>query len=120
MRRDDDDTPGLREVAQEPDDAVDLDVVEVGGRFVGEHQRGVVHECPRDRDPLLLATGHAAGLVRDPFGQADLPQQLRRAGAGGAAARCPRHASAASRSPARSRLGTRLNAWNTIPTVSLR
>jgi hypothetical protein len=30
--------------------------VEVAGRFVGEKQVGLVHECARDRDSLLLAS----------------------------------------------------------------
>ncbi len=29
--------------------------VQVAGRLVGEDQRGVGHDCPCDRDPLLLA-----------------------------------------------------------------
>ena len=42
--------PGCASSRQEPDDPVDLDVVEVRGRFVGQHQHRVVHERARDRD----------------------------------------------------------------------
>ena len=44
MRRDDDDAARLREVAEEPEHAVNLDVVEVCGGLVGEHERRIVRE----------------------------------------------------------------------------
>ena len=80
MRSDDDDASGLRELAQQADDPVDLDVVEMRGRFVGQQDHGVVHQRTRDRDSLLLASGHAAGLVRESLGEPDLFEQLRRSG----------------------------------------
>ena len=67
----DHDRPGEASSPDQPEDALDLDVVEVGGRLVGEQQRRVVGQGPRDRDPLLLAAGHGARAVTHPLGEAD-------------------------------------------------
>ena len=45
--------------------------VEVAGRLVGEDQRRVVDERPRDGDALRLAAGHLGRPVRRPARQAD-------------------------------------------------
>ena len=66
MRRDDDDAARLREVTEEPEHAVDLDVVEVRGWLVGEHEWRIVRECPCDGDTLLLTTRHVGGAVVHP------------------------------------------------------
>ena len=48
---------------EDPQDVLGGVRVEVAGRLVGEDQRGVGHDRPRDRDPLLLAAGQLGGLV---------------------------------------------------------
>src|SRR3990170_1134523 len=45
--------------------------VEVSRGFVGPHDRGIVHEGPRDRDPLLLARAQLGGLVAFPARELD-------------------------------------------------
>ena len=72
----DDDPTGSREGTQRTEDAVDLHVVEVGGGLVGEEQRRVVDERPRDRDALLLAAGQVAGPMPAAIGQAEAIEQL--------------------------------------------
>ena len=37
--------------------------VQVAGGLIGEDQRRVVDECPRDSDPLSLASGQLVGEV---------------------------------------------------------
>ena len=117
MRRDDDDATRLREVAQEAEHAVDLDVVEVRGRLVGEHQRRVVCERPRDRDPLLL-TARQVGRTVVSSGPRARPARaaLRRAPWRLACGTLPDCAAIWTFSRA-VRLGIRLNAWKTMPTV---
>ena len=50
-----------RQLPQQLQHALHLDVVEVGGGLVGEHQGRVVHEGTGDGDPLLLAARQLAG-----------------------------------------------------------
>ena len=73
-------------------------VVEVAGGLVGEHQRGLVDQRPRDRQPLLLA---ARELGRAARGRVDEPQPLdqrpRPRRPRGAARRWPARAAARSR-----------------------
>ena len=76
MRGDDHDATGLRQLAEQAQHAVDLDVVEVRGGLVGQHERRVVRERARDRDPLLLAARQVAGAVVHAVGEADLLEQL--------------------------------------------
>jgi hypothetical protein len=45
---------GDRQFSNDAQDLFDLYVVEVGGGFVGEHERGLVHERPGDGHALLL------------------------------------------------------------------
>ena len=45
--------------------------VEVAGRFVGPHDRGIVHQRPRDRDPLALTAGELVGNVLAALAEAD-------------------------------------------------
>ena len=53
----DDDQPAVvRELAYQFQHSLDLDVVEVRGRLVGEQDRWVVDEGSCDRDALLLPT----------------------------------------------------------------
>src|SRR5947208_2327331 len=68
---DEQDRPALS--GQSPQQREDLRAglrVEVAGRLVGEDQARVVDERPRQREPLLLATGHlmrpAAAQMRQP------------------------------------------------------
>ena len=67
------------QLAQQPQHLLDLDVVEVRGRLVGEEQRRVERERPRDRDPLLLTARQVAGTVVHAVAETDLLEQLGRA-----------------------------------------
>jgi hypothetical protein len=49
--------------------------IEGRGRLVEEHHLGIERQCPCDRDPLLLAAGQLAGIVRGPAQQADALQR---------------------------------------------
>ena len=50
------------DVAQQLEDAAGGALVEVAGGLVGQQDGGIVHQRPRDRDPLLLAAGELAGI----------------------------------------------------------
>jgi hypothetical protein len=50
--------------------------VEVAGWFVGQNQRGFVHQSASDRHALLLPAGELRGLVAQPASQADALQRL--------------------------------------------
>ena len=82
VRGHDDDTTGTGEPAHDPEHGLDLDVVEVRGGLVGEDQRWVEAERPRDGDALLLPAGQVTGVVMRALRQADLLEQLGSAGAG--------------------------------------
>src|SRR5215470_1885390 len=43
--------------------------VQVPGRLVAQHQAGLVHQCPRDRDPLALPAGQRGGQRVEPVPQ---------------------------------------------------
>ena len=114
--RDDDEPPTARQPAQEVEDDADVVGIEMRGRLVGQQQRRVVHERPGERDPLLLPAGQGAGPVVGPGGQ---PELARRRPAVARAARrgVPVSTSGAMTFSSAVRLGIRLNAWNTMPTV---
>ncbi len=78
VRRDDDDAAGLGEVAEEAQHALDLDVVEVRGRFVGDDQWRVERDGAGDRHALLLASRQVTGPVVHPVAEVDLLEQLLR------------------------------------------
>ena len=61
-----------RELADQAQHLLDLDEVEVRGRFVGEQQRRIERERAGDRDALLLAAAQVAGPVGHAVLQADL------------------------------------------------
>ena len=116
MRRDDDDAAGLREVMEEAEHAVDLDVVEMRGRLVGEHERWIVRKCPCNRDALLLTARQVGGRW---FTRSSSPTCSRSASARALASRfgtLPDCAAICTFSRA-VRLGIKLNAWKTMPTV---
>ncbi len=46
-------------------------LVEIARRLVGQDDRGVGHDGPRDRDPLLLSAAELAGVVIVPVGDPD-------------------------------------------------
>ena len=75
MRRHDDDAAGLGEVTEEPQHALDLDVVEVRGRFVGDDQWRVERDGAGDRHALLLASRQVTGPVVHPVAEVDLLEQ---------------------------------------------
>ena len=104
----------IGEAADEPQNALDLDVVQVSGRFVGENQLRIQGEGTSDRDPLLLAT---AELVRRCVSRS--PSPTFRAARRPVACRTAGHASRTHRHDDvlhAFRLGTRLKAWKTTPT----
>ena len=109
--------PGRRELAQEPQHAVDLDVVEVRGRLVGEEQRRIEREGAGDGDPLLLTTRKIAGPVMHAVLEADLAEHRFGTSACASRARTFADCNAICTFSRAVRLGIRLNAWNTMPTV---
>jgi hypothetical protein len=74
----------LVETAHERDDLVGALGVQVAGRLVGPHDRGVVDERTGDRHALALAAGQLVGKVVGAVGDADELQRLH----GAAACRC--------------------------------
>ncbi len=51
---------------------------EIAGRLVGQHDRRIVRQRARQRDPLLLAAGQLRRVVMRPSGEPDLLEQLLR------------------------------------------
>ena len=102
----------MRPAPHQGEDPLHLDVVEVGRRFIGHHQRRFVHEGPGDGHPLLLAAGHLTRPVIGAFGQPDLGQQLVGPGAASRRGTLARRMGAMTL-PRAVRLGIRLKAWNT-------
>ena len=113
---DDDDATGTASPRTSPEHALDLDVVEVRGGLVGEDQRRVEAERPRDGDALLLPAGQVTGVVMHALRQADLLEQLGRARRGLRFDGTPAAVIGTITFSIALRLGTRLNAWNTTPT----
>ena len=66
---DDHDATRCRELAQQSQHAVDLDVVEVRGGLVGQHERRIVRERTGDGHALLLPARHVGGPVRRALGE---------------------------------------------------
>ena len=56
-------------------------LVEIAGRLVGQQQRRLHHQRPRNRDALLLAAGQLARPMLQTFGQSDPSQEIRGAAA---------------------------------------
>lgn len=50
--------------------------IEVTGRLIGEYDGRIVHQCPRDGDPLVLPAGQFIGLVMAPVGQVYFIQHM--------------------------------------------
>src|SRR6185503_6480715 len=77
VRHEDDGDAALDVEALE--DAHHLDArlrVEIAGRLVGEQQRRVVHQRPRDGDALLLAAGELVRMVAEPVAETHGLQRL--------------------------------------------
>ena len=109
------------QVAQERDDPLGLDVVEVGGGFVGQQHRRVGRQPAGDRDALLLAAGELAGpLCARALGQADPLRGARRPGRIAVLRRTPARSSGMATFSRAVSDGMRLKAWNTKPTVRWR
>ena len=88
----------------------------MGGRLVGQHQGWVLDQRPGDGHPLLLAAGHLVGSVVAPLAQPHLVQE----GVGplpGGTALVPAKRRGTITLARALRLGIRLKAWNTTPTV---
>src|SRR6516164_8665124 len=68
----------LAELDQEVED-LDAGVrVEVAGRLVGEQERGLPNNRPRDRDSLALAAGQLTRPMADPAAETDLLERVPR------------------------------------------
>ena len=67
--------PGAGQVAQQPQDPLHLDVVQMGRGLVGHHQRRIVGQGAGDGHPLLLPAGELGRTVVGPFGQPDHIEQ---------------------------------------------
>ena len=67
------------DVEQQLDDRLPGGAVEIAGRLVGEQDRRIVGERPRDRDALLLAARELRRVVMAAIGQTDFVEQLLRA-----------------------------------------
>ena len=64
--RNDDHATGSGQVAQQDEDALHLDVVEMRRRLVGDHQGRLVGERTGDGHALLLTARHLSRAVGDP------------------------------------------------------
>ena len=73
VRGDDHRAARARALAQQPEHALHLELVEVRGRLVGEQQRRIEAQRARDRDALLLPAGEVGRTVPQPFGE---PERL--------------------------------------------
>ncbi len=76
VRRDNDDPPLVCDVAEELNHIVDPRLIQMRGRLVGDQQRRIEGEGARDGDPLLLASGQTARLVRPAPRHADSQEQF--------------------------------------------
>ncbi len=76
--------PGV-DVAQELEHAAGGALVEVAGRLVGDQDGGIVHQRPRDRDPLLLPARELAGIGPALGREADLGEHPHHPGGDGVA-----------------------------------
>ncbi len=56
--------------------------VEIAGRFVGEEDGRLIGERPRNRNPLLLATGQSGGTMGRAVFDAEATEQIHGAGLG--------------------------------------
>jgi hypothetical protein len=84
VRGDDDDALARRESTDEAQHLLHLDVVEMGGGLVGEHERRIQREGAGDRDALLLSAREIAGPVTQAVAEPDAFQELGGPSAGGA------------------------------------
>ncbi len=75
--RDEHGSSPLGQATQDPQDDLDLHVVQARRRLVGHDQRRVMSQRPRDRHPLLLTTREPLGVVFHAFAETDLLEQLR-------------------------------------------
>ena len=49
--------------------------VQVSNRFVGEQERGLLHQCPSQCDALALTGGEGGGAVRSPLQEVQFLEQ---------------------------------------------
>ena len=105
-------------VAQQIHDVPAVGGVEIAGRLVRQHDRRIVGERARQRDPLLLAARQLRRIVMGAAGQADLFEQR----PGAAARRRPRRGSPSAPPRSRSAVsdGIRWKNWKTNPIFSPR
>ena len=60
------------DVAQQLEYAARSPLVQIARRLVGEQHARLIHECPRDGDPLLLPARQLAGVGLSLGGEPDL------------------------------------------------
>ena len=65
-----------REAADQPEHLLDLEVVEMCGRFVSQDQRGIEGDRARHGYPLLLPAAEITGTMGHPVLQPNTGQQL--------------------------------------------
>ena len=68
--------PRRSQLPDQDENTLHLNVVEMSGGLVCQHQGRVVHEGPGDGYALLLATGHLSGSVACALGQAHFGEEL--------------------------------------------
>ena len=68
--------PGAGQFPHEAKNALDLDVIEVGGGLVGQQQRRIVDEGTGDRHALLLPSGQLGGAMMGSLVKPDAGQQF--------------------------------------------
>ena len=110
----------LRERADQPQHLLHLDEVEVRGRLVGQDQQRIQRDRASDRDALLLPAAQVARSVFHSFRKIDARQQFLGALDATSARDIPAARSGTITFSSAVRLGTRLNAWKTMPTLSRR
>ena len=64
------------QVAQQVQHGFRVLAVQIAGRLVGQQNRRMIDDGPRDRDPLLLAAGERRGLVMQPVRDAQQIERL--------------------------------------------
>ena len=108
-------TRGACQRAQQAHDVAPVRRIEVRCRLVGQDQRRVVCQCPRDRDALALAGGQVAGEEVEPVLEPGVDEQAARAFPATAPLTPPMFSATSTFSRAES-ASSRLKVWKTKPT----
>ena len=111
--------PAAVQVAQNLEDGFGVLSVQIAGGLVGQENRRMIHDGAGDGDALLLAAGERVRFVVQALVDAEQAENLVELGPAGLASVPAMWRATAILSRA-VRLGSRLNFWNTNPTVRLR